>query len=101
MVTDEGKCTKDEPAANLARKQGIAYALVANMPPEYGLYSAFMGCFIYIIFGSCKDVTVGPTAIVCLFTAPLGLLGADFAVLVAFTSGIIILALGLLRLGTY
>lgn len=39
--------------------QGIAYAVVAGLGPQYGLYSAFMGCFVYIIFGSCKDITVG------------------------------------------
>ena len=39
--------------------QGIAFALIADLPPHYGLYSAFMGSFVYTIFGSCKDVTVG------------------------------------------
>ena len=39
--------------------QGIAYAIVAGLPPQYGLYSAFMGCFVYCIFGSCKDITIG------------------------------------------
>lgn len=39
--------------------QAIAYAAVAGLPTQYGLYSAFMGCFVYIIFGTCKDVTVG------------------------------------------
>ena len=33
---------------------GIAYAIVAGLPPQYGLYSAFMGCFTYCVFGSCK-----------------------------------------------
>ena len=46
--------------------QGIAYATVANLPPQYGLYSAFMGCFMYCIFGSVKDITIGPTAIMVL-----------------------------------
>ena len=31
--------------------QGIAYAVVAGLEPQYGLYSAFMGCFAYCIFG--------------------------------------------------
>lgn len=39
--------------------QGIAYAVVAGLEPQYGLYSAFMGCFVYLLFGSCKDVTIG------------------------------------------
>ena len=47
---------------------GIAYALVAGLEPQYGLYSAFMGCFVYIVFGSSKDITIGPTAIMALMT---------------------------------
>ncbi|EDO34158.1 predicted protein, partial [Nematostella vectensis] len=43
--------------------QGLAYALVAGLPPQYGLYSAFMGCFVYCVFGTSKDITLGPTAI--------------------------------------
>jgi len=39
--------------------QAIAYGVVAGLEPQYGLYSAFMGCFTYIVFGSCKDVTIG------------------------------------------
>ncbi|XP_034935647.1 sodium-independent sulfate anion transporter-like isoform X4 [Chelonus insularis] len=51
--------------------QGIAYGVVAGLGPEYGLYSAFMGCFIYVIFGSCKNITIGPTAIMALIVQPL------------------------------
>ena len=47
---------------------GIAYAAVADLPPQYGLYSAFMGCFVYCVFGSSKDITIGPTAIMALMT---------------------------------
>lgn len=39
--------------------QGIAYAIVAGLPPQYGLYSGFVGSFVYLIFGSSKDVTIG------------------------------------------
>lgn len=42
--------------------QGIAYAVVAGLEPQYGLYSGFMGCFVYLIFGSCKDITIGEWA---------------------------------------
>lgn len=79
--------------------QGIAYAIVANLPPQYGLYSAFMGCFMYIFFGTSKDVTVGPTAIMALMTAEYANKGATYAVLLAFISGLVIMALGILRLG--
>jgi len=78
--------------------QGIAYALIAKLPPQYGLYSAFMGCFMYVIFGSCKDITVGPTAIMSLLTAQYAP-NAAFAILLSFLTGLIVLLLGLLRLG--
>ncbi len=58
-----------------------------------------MGCFLYTIFGSCKDITVGPTAIMSLLTAERASISVDFAILAAFTSGIIILLLGILQLG--
>ena len=79
--------------------QGIAYAIVAGLPPQYGLYSAFMGCFVYCIFGSSKDITIGPTAIMAIMTGVHAQYGPDYAVLLAFLSGIIILACGLLQLG--
>ncbi|KAJ8959231.1 hypothetical protein NQ318_022494 [Aromia moschata] len=50
--------------------QGIAYAVVAGLPSQYGLYSGFMGCFVYFIFGSCKDLNIGPTAIMALMIQP-------------------------------
>lgn len=39
--------------------QGIAYAVVAGLQPQYGLYSSFVGCFVYFFLGSSKDVTIG------------------------------------------
>lgn len=80
--------------------QGIAYATVAGLPPQYGLYSSFMGCFVYLIFGSTKEVTVGPTAIMALLSQHhVGKLGNDIAVLICFLSGCIITAMGILHLG--
>ncbi|XP_058118321.1 sodium-independent sulfate anion transporter-like [Anopheles ziemanni] len=80
--------------------QGIAFAVMANLEPQYGLYSAFMGCFVYCLFGSCKDLTIGPTAIMALMVQVyVGGLGVDFAVLLTFLVGCIILILGLLNLG--
>ena len=48
---------------------GMAYANLAGLPPVYGLYSAFMGVFIYAIFGTAKDVSVGPTALMSLIVS--------------------------------
>ncbi|XP_055918098.1 sodium-independent sulfate anion transporter isoform X2 [Eupeodes corollae] len=79
--------------------QAIAYGVVAGLPPQYGLYSAFMGCFVYILFGSCKDVTVGPTAIMALMVQGHATSSPDFVVLACFISGCVILLLGLLNMG--
>ncbi|XP_071797002.1 sodium-independent sulfate anion transporter-like isoform X2 [Asterias amurensis] len=87
--------------------QGLAYANIAKLPLVYGLYSAFMGCFVYCIFGMSKDVTVGPTAIMSLLVADYGRplsTGADlndptYAVLLAFFAGVIQIAMGILHLG--
>lgn len=48
--------------------QALAYAGIAGLDPAYGLYGSFMGCFVYILLGSCKDVPMGPTAIASLLT---------------------------------
>ena len=64
-----------------------------------------MGCFMYMVFGGCKDIAVGPAAIMALLTAQHAPKDADgfsqpeYAVLLAFLSGIIIVAFGLLQLG--
>jgi sodium-independent sulfate anion transporter 11 len=81
--------------------QGIAYAIVAGLPPEYGLYSGLIDGFIYAIFGGCKDLNIGPTSILSLMLQPhVTQMGADAAVLMTFLSGIIIFVLGVLQLGT-
>ncbi|XP_076168047.1 epidermal stripes and patches [Ptiloglossa arizonensis] len=82
--------------------QSLAYANVAGLPPQYGLYGSFLGCFIYVIFGSCKDTPLGPTAIISLLTyqtvahldAPV-----QYAILLCFLSGIIELLMGIFGLG--
>ncbi|KAL0278539.1 UNVERIFIED_CONTAM: hypothetical protein PYX00_000337 [Menopon gallinae] len=80
--------------------QAIAYASVAGLPPEYGLYSSFMACFIYTIFGSCKDSPVGPTAVAAILTREnLHGLGPEFAVLLCFLSGCVEFLMGVFQLG--
>mgnify|MGYP000164778163 CR=1 FL=1 len=49
--------------------QALAYATIANLPYEYGLFSSFMGVFVYCLLGTSRDVSVGPTAIVSLLVA--------------------------------
>lgn len=46
--------------------QGLAYAKIAGLPPQYGLYAAYIGVIVYTFFGTCKDITIGPTAIMSL-----------------------------------
>lgn len=67
--------------------------------PQYGLYSSFMGCFVYCLLGTAKDVTLGPTAIMSLLVSSYASHQPACAVLLAFLSGCIQLAMGLLRLG--
>lgn len=79
--------------------QGIAYALIAGLPPNYGLYSSFMGSFLYVFFGSCKDITIGPTAIMSILTHEYTYGDPEIANLMAFTSGIISFLCGIFNLG--
>ncbi|CAG8585974.1 10526_t:CDS:2, partial [Ambispora gerdemannii] len=46
--------------------QGMAYAKVAELTPEYGLYTSFVGVSIYALFATSKDITIGPTAVMSL-----------------------------------
>ncbi|XP_044018506.1 sodium-independent sulfate anion transporter-like isoform X2 [Aphidius gifuensis] len=80
--------------------QGIAYGVVAGLKPSYGLYSSFMSSFIYIFFGSCKNITIGPTAIMSLMVEPLvSKYGPEMAVLICFLKGCIIGLFGIFHLG--
>ncbi|XP_075850121.1 sodium-independent sulfate anion transporter isoform X1 [Microcebus murinus] len=79
--------------------QALAYAEVAGLPPQYGLYSAFMGCFVYFFLGTSRDVTLGPTAIMSLLVSFYTFHEPAYAVLLAFLSGCIQLVMGFLRLG--
>jgi SulP family sulfate permease len=87
--------------------QGMAYALLAGLPPVSGLYAATVPLFLYALFGSSRHLAVGPVAIVSLLTftsvAAFAEPGTDeylgLALLLALMSGAIQLALGLMRLG--
>ncbi|XP_055939796.1 sodium-independent sulfate anion transporter-like isoform X1 [Argiope bruennichi] len=80
--------------------QGLALAQLANLPPQYGLYTAFMGSFMYAIFGTCKDLVIGPTSVMALMTAQYAQIGGPaYAALLAFLSGCFQLLLGIFNLG--
>ncbi|XP_071051901.1 sodium-independent sulfate anion transporter-like [Onthophagus taurus] len=80
--------------------QSLAYATLGGLEPQYGLYSAFMGCFIYAIFGGCKDITIGPTALMALMTyQQIANRSVDYAVLLCFICGLVQLFMAVLNLG--
>lgn len=87
--------------------QGMAYALLAGLPPEVGLYASIVPLVFYGLLGSSRALAVGPVAIVSLMVATtLGEIAeagdAGYiagAVLLAFLSGAILLGMGLARLG--
>ncbi|XP_051158559.1 sodium-independent sulfate anion transporter-like [Leptopilina boulardi] len=80
--------------------QSIAYAALAGLSAQYGLYSSFLGGFIYIFLGNIKEVSIGPTSLMSLlileFTREMP---ANFAILLGFLAGCVELAMGLLNLG--
>ncbi len=87
--------------------QGIAYAMIAGLPPIYGLYTAMIPQIVYAIFGTSRQLAVGPVAmdslIVAAGVAALAEVGSEhfieFAILLAFMMGILQVAFGLFRLG--
>ncbi|KAI9552739.1 hypothetical protein GHT06_020619 [Daphnia sinensis] len=80
--------------------QALAYATIGGLPPEYGLYSAYMGCFVYVFLGSTRAVTIGPTALLGLLTHDgASLMGPEAAVLLAFLTGCISLLFGIFNFG--
>lgn len=61
-----------------------------------------MASFIYVIFGSCENITIGPTAIMATMIQPLvEKYGADIAILITFLKGCIIALLGIFHLGMF
>ena len=87
--------------------QSLAYALLAGLPPEAGIYASIVPIILYALFGTSRALAVGPVAVVSLMTAAAvgqvaeaGSMGyAAAALTLALLSGAMLLALGLLRLG--
>ncbi|MFC4171596.1 SulP family inorganic anion transporter [Microvirga sp. GCM10011540] len=87
--------------------QSLAYALLANLPPEVGLYASITPLIAYALFGSSRALAVGPVAVVSLMTASaIGGIAAPgtpehwaAALLLALISGLFLLVLGVARLG--
>eukprot|EP00854_Cymbomonas_tetramitiformis_P001011 gene1011-1536_t len=89
--------------------QSMAYALIAGLPTQYGLYSSIIPIYIYALFGSSRQLAVGPVALVSLLVeAGLRNLGVDeddeeeyaaYAHTLAFLCGMFQIFLGIFRLG--
>lgn len=87
--------------------QSLAYALLAGLPAEVGLYASLLPIVAYALLGSSMTLAVGPVAVASLMTAsalqPLAAAGSvqyvQLAVLLSLLSGVMLLAFGLLRLG--
>ncbi|WP_322892826.1 MULTISPECIES: SulP family inorganic anion transporter [unclassified Yoonia] len=87
--------------------QSLAYALLAGLPAEAGLYASIVPIMLYAVFGTSRSLAVGPVAVVSLMTAAAlsniteqGTMGYAVAALsLAGLSGVILLAMGLFRLG--
>ena len=87
--------------------QSLAYAMLAGLPPEIGLYASILPLIAYAIFGTSRTLAVGPVAVVSLMTltaasaiAPPG--SADFiaaALVLALLSGLFLLLMGIFKLG--
>ncbi|KAF2156423.1 sulfate permease-like protein [Myriangium duriaei CBS 260.36] len=91
--------------------QGMAYASLAALQPEYGLYTSFMGVLIYWFFATSKDITIGPVAVMSTLTGNIVLAAAKhdkrwntnnyhvIASALAIIAGAIVCFIGLARLG--
>lgn len=87
--------------------QSLAYASLAGLPPQVGLYASMAPLLFYAAFGSSRVLAVGPVAVVSLMTAAaigdLAQTGSPayglLAITLAFISGAMLLLMGLLRLG--
>ncbi|MCE2497174.1 MAG: solute carrier family 26 protein [Flavobacteriales bacterium] len=87
--------------------QGMAYSMLAGLPPIYGLYASTVPLILYAIFGTSRQLAVGPVAMVALLISSgvgaIAPVGTDefvgLAILLALMVGILQFSLGVFRLG--
>ncbi|QYK42911.1 MAG: sulfate permease [Paracoccaceae bacterium] len=108
--------TRDDAAADLLAAvivtimlvpQSLAYAMLAGLPPEVGLYASILPLVAYALFGTSRTLAVGPVAVVSLMTAAAvaqvtAVRDVDpvtAAITLAFMSGLMMVAMSALRLG--
>ena len=88
--------------------QGVAFATLAGMPPQYGLYAAMVPCIVAALFGSSRLMVTGPANAISLTTmaliAPLAVVGSEryveLVLTLTFLVGVLQLLLGLARAGS-
>jgi len=88
--------------------QGVAFATLAGMPPQYGLYAAMVPCIVAALFGSSRLMVTGPANAISLTTmaliAPLAVVGSEryveLVLTLTFLVGAMQLLLGLARAGS-
>lgn len=87
--------------------QSLAYAMLAGLPPEVGLYASIAPLVLYAVFGTSRTLSVGPVAVIALMTAAAaGAIAApgsaeylSTVILLTFISGLMLTLMGLFRLG--
>ena len=87
--------------------QGIALALLAHLPPEFGLYSSILPCLVYAVLGTSRTLSVSPISIVAIMIASTTALPAvsqlgnplQSAVILSAESGVIMLLMAMCRMG--
>lgn len=85
--------------------QGMAFALLAGLPPQAGLYAAILPPIAYAVLGTSRTLAVGPVSVTAIMVAqaladvPAGAGYVASALLLALLGGILLIALGVLRLG--
>ncbi|KAK0392508.1 hypothetical protein NLU13_2003 [Sarocladium strictum] len=88
--------------------QGMAYASLAKLDPEFGLYSSFVGVMIYWLFGTSKDISIGPVAVLSTVVGNLvhdvntsapDVAPYAVAASLSILTGFLVLLMGLLRCG--
>jgi len=108
---DRGKAAQDLVAGivvtMLLVPQSLAYAMLAGLPPHVGMYASILPLVAYAVLGSSMTLSVGPVAVASLMTAsavaPLAAAGSAeyvlLSMLLALMGGVVLLLLGLLRMG--
>ncbi|KFB46319.1 AGAP004633-PA-like protein [Anopheles sinensis] len=79
--------------------QSIAYGILSNLGPQYGIYSNIMGCLAYAVFGSVKDVTIAPTSLTAIMVQVIVQELHYGTALLTFLAALITISFGVLNLG--